>query len=258
MEASIRQVDFDDPLSLTPSLPWAVQPSEDLLLDRNTSAAANKDALLLDDHDLVPGDDLLSGDDFLQGDDLLVEDDPLVLGAQPESDNAAASGRFEPERMLPLGGWYRDDLRLSISYRGGGHDDPVLRSLIQMIAQLPAGDIVRQRLLASRAVSACVSCHRGATDVLPTWRSDPLIGRRSEFTKFSHKPHLSVSQLGDCIHCHRVVSQKADHQPQINLISTGGLDHEFEPLGRTACVSCHQPTAAGDACVMCHRYHVQP
>ena len=45
---------------------------------------------------------------------------------------------------------------------------------------------------------------------------------------------------------------------EIKVQVTGGSSdvHDFQPLGRDACAACHTPQAAGDACIDCHRYHV--
>jgi Doubled CXXCH motif (Paired_CXXCH_1) len=204
-----------------------------------------------------PDDDLLGGDTLSDPlNDPLSDplNDPLINNAPAKS---TSPQRFDPDTMLPEGGWYRDDLRMAIRYRGGGHADPVLKSTIELISQLPAGDLVREGLLKTRAVTACVSCHPGAVSTTGGWHSDPLIGRRSEFTKFTHGSHLNVAQLADCTHCHRI------HEGIANPIAltSSNVQHsaesaDFDHLSRAACASCHIPQAAGDSCVTCHRYHI--
>ncbi len=233
-------------------------------------AAQREDDLLLEsDSDDLLSDDLLSdspadGDDLLGSDDLL-DGEPLAL---PTETQRKKPERFDPSRQLPMGGWYRDDLTLAIRYRGGGHADPVLRSTIEMLAQLPPADPVRKRLLDNRAVKACVNCHRSAVDSAGSWHSQPLIGRPADFTKFSHGPHLNVAQLADCNHCHRINltdtasgSAVGTAQPLLEFGTAAVSGHgstvgQFAPITRQSCAACHTPHAAGDACVKCHRYHI--
>ncbi len=175
----VRLVDFDHESTTPPSLRMAARADEELLLSTESDGDLrlpesdpndpDADALLLDDEDPLSTADPLNDLDLL---------------ALPENAGTREQ-RFEPSTMLPFGGWYRDDLRLSISYRGGGHGDPVLRTAISIIAQLPANDPVRKRLLASRSIAACVSCHAAATAFPPVWKSEPLIGRSRDFTKFA-------------------------------------------------------------------------
>ncbi len=204
-----------------------------------------------------PQDDLLSDSDLLIHSDPLA-DDPLLQIANEKTNPRT---RFDPDQMLAAGGWYRDDVRLAIRYRGAGHADPVLKSAIDLVSQLPASDPVRRRLLNTPAVAACIACHPAAVTSATGWISQPMIGQQREFTKFSHGPHLNVARLADCIHCHRIGTAGTggtggDHPVTVNFAqATTGLA-DFLPLGREACASCHTPQAAGDACVKCHRYHI--
>ena len=223
--------------------------------------------------DLLGADSLLSapvgaeplGADPLQTDPLLA--DPLQ--ADPPGEQSA---RFDAALMLPAGGWYRDDLRLAIRYRGSGHADPVLKAIVETASELPESDSVRQELLATPAIKACISCHPSATDTTAAWRATPLIGRPASmhdqlsldrlFTRFSHGPHLNIQTLGDCVHCHRLNSGHQQDQPIGPAVSATSAEvppasnHEFLPLGKATCATCHTAQAAGDNCTKCHRYHV--
>ena len=224
-----------------------------------------KDSLLQDPllNDPLLEDPLLSDpllDDPLAQDPLSLESDPLAITPEPSS--KAAAKRFNPTEMLPGGGWYRDDLKMSIGYRASGHSDPVLRAAIEMVRELPASDPVRQRLLATQSVAACISCHTAATRTNPSWTGNQLVGDRSQFTKFAHGPHLNVAGLMNCVHCHRV--NEDDSQNPISLAAFSkktnphkGNPHEFLPMKRAACAACHTTQAAGDSCVQCHRYHIE-
>lgn len=211
-----------------------------------------------DEEDLLGGSLLLSDDDsgglldgdlltMPSGDALLTEEplleDPLLEPAEDAPDQAATS--FE---LVRRGGWYRDDDQLAIRYRGQGHADPVLVGLIETFAQLSEADPLKQRFFSDPKITACVSCHESATSLPARWTAQRQIGRRSEFTKFSHRPHLNVSALGDCLHCHQVA--------EVNDAESTRMD--FEPLGRQSCAACHQAHAAGETCTTCHRYHIGP
>ncbi len=207
--------------------------------------------------------------------------DPLVgnspptdpLGSSPSYRSASPSllrspRRFDPATMMPSGGWYLDSTRLSISYRGNGHSDPVIRGTIELARRLSPSDPVRQQLLSTRSVIACLSCHQSATEMSGSWTSRALIGSKTEFTKFAHGPHLNVSQLSDCQHCHQV--NRDGILPRKHPINLASFDTdkasedetqgacEFKPLGKQACAACHNAKAAGESCVKCHRYHIHP
>lgn len=223
---------------------------------------------LLGDDDLLGLDDSLDEDDLIGSDDLLEQDDDLLsdpLGSSSllstEAPTSKRPERFDSERMLPSGGWYRDDIRLAIRYRAAGHADPVMRSIVEMIAELSPSDPVRKRLLSQASVKACVECHQAAIDAPPSlvtrhlglasWKSWPLVGGKQEFTKFSHGPHLNIAQLADCSHCHQVTPAAIDSHG-VGLVDSG----EFKAMTRQSCAACHTPKAAGDRCVDCHRYHI--
>ncbi len=251
-----------DPYSFAP--PTVAKPDDELLLDQNARDSERVGDDLLDD-DLLGDESIENSSDLLAGDDALLENpsnavDSLAtdpLGESTQSTNSV-SGSFDADKMLPEGGWYRDDLRMAIRYRGGSHADPVLKSAIDIISQVPATDPVHQRLLKTQGIAACVSCHPAAVTSTGGWQSEPLIGRRSEFTKFTHGPHLNISNLADCIHCHQIDSgnEKSTNISEVSLAAGFTDPHDFQSMDRQACVGCHTPQAAGDACIKCHRYHI--
>ncbi len=217
--------------------PVVSKPDDDLLIDQSEN-----ESLLTSDDELLAENDLLSAADSSLS----------TIDNSPET-----QPRFDPAKMLPIGGWYRDDLRLAIRYRGGGHADPVLKSVIDMISQMPVSDPARERLLKTESISACVSCHAGVVTATGSWKSETLIGRKREFTKFTHSPHLNISQLADCVHCHQIETSESE-AANIRTAKFGGagIPCDFAPLSRQVCAGCHTPHAAGDACIKCHRYHI--
>lgn len=240
------------------------QPAAAKLRLATVREAVDSDALLSDDDlDVSPSDPLANIDPLLSesGDDALRADattaDPLGLGDP------------YPETKQPDGGWYVDESRMAVSYRGHGHADPVIRAAIELAAGLSAGDTIRQDLLRTGPASACIRCHPGVADsasVGVAWK--PAATNRdirSQFTKFSHKPHMNLPILADCKHCHAIsddVNRALSPLEVTTVFASENITdrppHDFSPLSRQACASCHTANAAGDACIKCHRYHTQP
>lgn len=226
--------------------------TDDLLLDESSGG----DDLLEDD---LLGDDLL-GDDLLEDwspppDPLAV--DPLApvapLNDTPQDWLAEVARRFDPAKTQSFGGWYRDDLTLSLRYRGTGHADEVLRILI---------DLTRLRNSQPpqhTAMASCIECHHDGR-----WKAEGITGLRDRLTKFTHRPHLNIRGLQDCQHCHSLSSSPIDATlknghawiSQVSTHPNGAMSTDFTPLQKAACVACHTSAAAGDHCTTCHRYHV--
>jgi len=213
------------------------------------NSGSGDDDLLMDFSDSDDGGLLLPGD--------ATEDPKLDLSHSSSADwEDDLKQRFDASRSQSLGGWYRDDLTLSIRYRGSGHEDVVLKSLIEMTSSVDRR--LRDLVVTQPAVAACVSCH-----VRLPWRSGEPDGLRDRLTRFTHRPHLDITGLQDCQHCH-TMPDEAERQPfeaDLNRVSanpTPNRPHasDFLPLKKAACVSCHTPNAAGDHCTTCHRYHV--
>jgi hypothetical protein len=233
--------------------------------DETTGRQSNSDSndLLsspLDASDL-PESNRLSDDSLIEigkpSDEAPLASDPLT-GITPASSEGSSSGQaFDADEMQPAGDWFHNEIRLAIRYRGAGHDDPVLKSMIDVIRQLPEGMAVRDRLLKNRAVAACIACHPGAISTPGKWRSRPLSNAR-QFTKFTHLSHLNVAELSNCKHCHRVADNQTPTESHTGNVAVdthvGSLD--FLPLTRDACSDCHRPHANGDNCTTCHRYHI--
>ena len=267
---AIQLVDFRDLTAQPPSLLVAAGPDDLLLIDDGSESGMLRDggdALVRQDDPLGENEGVSGGllTPDLEGDrDPLsvdpLSDDPLSSSSSAVAETSDPNQRFDPSRMLPAGGWYRDDVRLTISYRGAGHSDPVLRSVVEMMAHLQPSDPVRRRWLATRAVAACTSCHPDAAET-SGWTAVANIGRRDRFTKFSHGPHLNIARLTDCTHCHAIATGSETPMQDVTLTSASGeteyLPHdEFKPLELEACATCHTAKAAGDNCTTCHRYHI--
>ena len=163
------------------------------------------------------------------------------------------------------GGWFRNDQVFQISYRPAGHADRFLTTLSDAVAGVenaqshPAVGSYFKQMHSNASVGACNLCH--TTDVQandtfqvnwqPQYR-DPSI---KPFTRFSHAPHLTQTELRDCKSCHTLdpehsnASSFADFNSQ-NVISN------FSPITKLQCANCHREGGAGNQCTECHNYHV--
>lgn len=179
--------------------------------------------------------------------------------------------RFDKVSQHPSGGWFVDDATLSIRYAPQGHADPVLKAWIDLAASLEDQPELQKAALAELAgptsAGQCVLCHsiehtgsnlsgtEPSGSLIVNWHAlDPSDQPRG-FTKFSHRPHTTQSQLADCTHCHsfdRTLSQVdayLSHSPQ-------DFTSHFLPVTKSTCTECHQPHAATSNCTQCHNYHV--
>lgn len=166
----------------------------------------------------------------------------------------------------PGGGWFKNDVTVSLAYAPAGHADPLLKSWIELIASLgPQHQTLRESALAELATPTspgqCLSCHsveRDAHDaLLVNWTAYDRGDQPRGFTKFAHGPHLTVSQLADCQACHQM-DATADVSAAYASDDPHAFVSHFSPITKAMCADCHQPHAAGDSCIQCHNYHVDP
>jgi hypothetical protein len=152
----------------------------------------------------------------------------------------------------------------SIRYRPSAHADPVLATWLNVLAETPdlqsrpVAAAMFKELTKPTASGLCISCHsveRTQTGLTFNWRAYDRTKDLRGFTKFSHKPHLLLSNLSDCTHCHAI-------DPAAATASYRGYDatpfaSDFLPLSKRQCIECHTAKAAGNACQQCHNYHVE-
>jgi hypothetical protein len=175
---------------------------------------------------------------------------------QAESEPAAV----EIAKLASAGGWFRDDGSLTIRYQPTGHADSWLRAWLDLAVRIENPQL-REALIADlgrpNSPGTCLSCHQlqdGGRSI--AWHG---FDRRTEprsFTKFSHRPHTLQPELADCLHCH-TLNTPEHNTATLVTVSSAVNPHDFLPIGKHACTSCHTPTAVGDACIQCHNYHVE-
>ncbi|WP_144995840.1 cytochrome c3 family protein [Polystyrenella longa] len=158
-------------------------------------------------------------------------------------------------KEIPQRGWYRDDLKLTIGYRPVGHADPFMTSWLELAFITSSDDSsramtsLRNQMKESAPFRNCLSCHdleRGRSgDEQFNWLSNSKQFRLKTFTKFSHRPHLTIPEMRDCRHCHALETE----QP-------AAIGSEFSKLSIQSCTVCHNPQGAKEGCRECHNYHV--
>jgi hypothetical protein len=174
------------------------------------------------------------------------------------------AGRSAPDERSLAGSWVNDDRTLSLRYLPAGHADPWVRAWLDVTAEAASGpyaamaEPLLRAALKPTAPGQCGSCHsveRDAAGKLAIqWRPFDPPSAPPELTRFDHGPHVIQPQMSDCASCHRIKSG-------LETASYSGDDpHQFvsgfEPMSKSACVTCHTAGAAGDGCTQCHNYHV--
>jgi hypothetical protein len=248
------------------------------------------------DDDLLGGNDSLlspskSDDLLIQDSDSLLSPGASDLGGNltTKSVDNAAFQDSKPWNQLSFGGWMIDRQRMAIVYVPRGHADEWLSRWVEM-------EKVRWQMSASKDRSAkqkraafsqqCRVCHvlnvaPKESDIEPSknwlvafqqvntrsktaglnvsqftsdegWRAKRRAFNLTEITKFDHTPHLNLPSISDCSTCHQL--PRSVHS--VDLSVEYQRQHEFIPISRAQCTSCHQPNGAGETCTQCHNYHV--
>lgn len=177
-----------------------------------------------------------------------------------------SASAIEQASLQSAGGWFADDASLSLRYRPQGHSDPLLKAWIDLAVSLDDGqadlrEAVLRELASAKSTGTCTSCHSVEETPLGTlvvnWQAlDPRLKPR-QFTRFTHRPHLTQPELEDCSHCHKMSQQPPNSLAAYSSRKPSQFAGQFEPISKSACVECHQPKAAGGACTQCHNYHVE-
>lgn len=168
---------------------------------------------------------------------------------------------LELAKQSSQGGWFRDDRTMTIRYQPTGHADPWLRAWLDVAVRIENPQL-RRALLADlgrpTSPGTCLSCHQlqdGGRSI--AWSGFDRRDEPRSFTKFSHRPHVLQPKLADCSHCHEL-NLPENNAATVVSVSTAIHPHDFLPISKHSCVSCHTASAAGDACIQCHNYHVDP
>jgi hypothetical protein len=166
----------------------------------------------------------------------------------------------------PAGTWTRDAATFSVRYRPAVHADPVLSSWLEILTNTPhlesrpVAAAMFKELSKPTSPGLCASCHSpersSAGKLTVNWGADNHADAQRGFTKFSHRPHLVLPQLENCIGCHQIDAKTSTTASYVNL-NPQQFVSDFKPIVKQQCTVCHTKTAAGDACQSCHNYHVE-
>ena len=184
--------------------------------------------------------------------------------AEPVEEEDIEVPTLDPEAWAKAGGWYRRDFVLF--YRPAEHEDRFLKSWFDISAQSSGtssqryGEAVFALLQDKDTPGKCVKCH--SVDRQPAgkqainWKPFAPMAGQSKFTMFAHDTHFGVlSDDEGCVSCH-ALNPQAEYLDSYKLNDPNTFAANFAPLERDFCATCHVKDAAGDACTMCHRYHI--
>lgn len=181
---------------------------------------------------------------------------PGETASEPQRAPAKSAASSDPGELASSGTWYLDDATLSVRYRPRGHADELMRLLIDVSAAATSRHVPQQGLLVATlqetSFKNCASCHSSDTvgeHYAVNWQAQHRDASRRQFVEFSHRPHLVQSGLADCTHCHKLDLSRASADPMARA-------HDFQPITKSSCVTCHTNTASGGRCTLCHSYHV--
>ena len=189
------------------------------------------------------------------------------------------------------GSWRIADGGNLLIYDCNQHADDVIRAWIDLAAdnarQFPDSpetgnsgtfDRLLRELGAPESTGRCLKCHtlepKETDGFRVNWKSSQGTDSGRSFTRFSHKPHLTLLSSQQeirtpaaeqrCESCHAL-----DHD-SFGLVNSAftledGMPRpegtECAAVGmksttRVSCARCHTPELAGDNCLQCHQYHI--
>ena len=216
----------------------------------------------------------------------LLSDELLSDAVQSEKLLGEQTGRADAQLTalrgashVAAGGWYLDRELLAVRYMPRGHADPTLAAWAEYIALVNSGTSHPHRLTQGIGIpGGCTECHllhpnRSSLDAVVSWTSSTRSPVGRSFTKFDHRPHLTLPALDDCRYCHQFRDQSSASLASVlaEQLSSGSrgsspqqltqaacqfLQHEFIDMRREQCAACHHRSGASDRCTQCHNYHV--
>jgi hypothetical protein len=234
----------------------------DLLTEQNTNSSSSSPTRPLSG----------SKNDNLTGAGLLTSS--AGKSAEATTATPSAVGTITPvepkkgEEWEAAGGWYRPENGFTIFYRPSGHADVFFMAWLTAAAQMDpkvngseARDIF-EKLADPNFFGICMKCHtadKSGNSIVVNWLPAHPEPNLHPFTTFKHTSHFSVTGDKGCQTCH-VLNPNSNYSNFFGGDTRSDADpHRFEsnfkPLLKAACIECHKPKIAGDACLMCHQYH---
>jgi hypothetical protein len=215
---------------------------------------------------------------------------------EAKAEESASPVEFSESR-LPGVEWIRTGRwrveKYSLQYRPSGHEDDFVRAWLDLSLLLmnspdnfdptgerfSIGDAAEQLfdVLAdpdtkpgeARGPGRCTKCHsRTGSDIAEPrliWAAFQPETRRRGLTRFRHSPHLQLGSQEACLECHRPNADNESERAKsryleayLDDVNNSVPDGNFVAIEKQTCGNCHAPEAAGDGCLICHNYHVDP
>ena len=147
--------------------------------------------------------------------------------------------------------------------RGGldpGDDGPLARPVFGLVAGVEEAAVFGH-LTSKEAQGQCAKCHsvdrKPDGNVVVNWTPGPLDGETERITRYAHSPHFGVVGKTGCLTCH-VIDDKAKYLASYAAPGPVPATSNFRPMPHNLCADCHTSKSAGENCLQCHTYHVEP
>jgi hypothetical protein len=280
--SSTKGLKYDTPPNQTPVQVPAQTPADPVIAPQQTAAGRPQESALENDLLLSEDNDLTSQQATEE-----LQMDQLLHNAQSDRPKTV---KMTAATQLAGGGWYLDSQLYSLKYMPRGHADPVVGAWIQFAALIQteqaavdqvsthseaAGAFLPEFSPGSDVARACRECHLphenavniADVDYWKSWQDDGL----KHFTKFDHRPHLTLASTADCRHCHQLNPERLEsyaaklqsyrqdsNRDQKKFVASCSqcFAQEFVAIEKSQCSACHQAGGASQSCTQCHNYHV--
>jgi len=220
--------------------------------------AGDEDEILLDESEETMDGDILGGDE-----EILLEEDTDILGdldeeiALDDTQETTTENPQEvvsPDEWVRFGGWYRRYTRLY--YRPTGHADVFLKAWLDLSAQYDP--TLFAQLSDPKAPGLCSKCHSvDATEnnIKINWLSHQPAYQIQRKVRFSHTAHFGLLGNKGCLHCH-IPDPQTDYAKSFTQNNPQQFVSNFKPMQKQQCAVCHNAEKTGEACLICHNYHL--
>lgn len=242
----------------------------DILSEEDGDILSENDILADEDEEILSDDeaDILADgeeEDILKDQEIAFEDAPADTDdvAERPEDTVATAPEVDAESWTELGGWYRRDYALY--YKPVGHADRFIRTWLDLTAPAfgtpaePVAGAVFAALTSRDSPGSCVKCHsvdREADGTMNVkWHPVRADGAWRNATIFSHATHFSLLDDKGCLTCH-ALTRGADYAGSYKGNDPYEFASNFATLDIQTCANCHKKERAGEACILCHQYHV--
>ena len=203
------------------------------------------------------------------------------LSSLTPAETAATDSSASLSPSLP-DGWYVDELDWALKYKALKHGDRFLQAWLESSASFVLAHASPEELTPNRQAwmqvfqdfsrpsssGRCMKCHTaeqtaGGNIFIP-WNGQTDHSRRGQFTKFGHRPHLTLLGQENCGQCHQQHPFQTFSRPEF-VHSNDTINYSNHPSGsnfanlnKSNCTTCHRAGGTDQQCLTCHNYHVVP